>query len=66
MAGSAVLWWSEKNFLVQINFPGVGKVGIWFENTFKSGFARLQAKMAVLPPFSGLSDSNFANFVITS
>ena len=60
------LGWSEKNFLFQIDFPGVTKVGIWSKNMFKSGFAWLQAKMAVLLPSSGLSDPNFAKLVITS
>ena len=60
------LGWSEKNFLFQINFPGVKKVGIWSKNMFKSGFAWLHAKMAVLPLSSGLSDPNFAKFVISS
>ena len=46
--------------------PGSKKVGIWSENMFKSDFAWLQAKMAVLPPSSGLSDPNFAKFVMTS
>ena len=49
-------------------------MGIWSENMFKSGFAWLRAKMAVLPPSSGLSDPNFesntylnfAKFVIAS
>ena len=61
-----MLGWNEKNFLFQINFLGVKKVGICSENIFKSGFAWLQAKMAVLPPSSGLSHPNFAKFVITS
>ena len=60
------LGWSETNFLFQINFPWVKKVGIWSENMFKSGFARLHANMAVLPPSSGLSNRNLAKFVITS
>ena len=58
--------WSENNFLFQINFFQVRKVRIWSDNMFKNGFAWLQAKMAVLPPSSGLSDPNFAKFIITS
>ena len=58
--------WNGKNFLFQINFPGVKQVGIWSENMIKSGFVWLQAKMAVLPPSSGLSHPNFAKFVTTS
>ena len=45
-----LLGWSEKNFLFQINFSGVKKVGIWSENMFKSGFARLQAKIPCYLP----------------
>ena len=49
---------SEKNFLFQINFPGVKKVSILSENMVKSGFAWLQAKISVLPSSSGLQDPN--------
>ena len=55
-----------KNTLFQINFHRVKKVGIWSENIIKSSFAWLQAKIAVLPPSSGLPHPNFAKFVITS
>ena len=56
----------KKTFCLKINFPGVKKVGIRSENMFKSGFAWLHAKMAVLPPSCGLSDPNFAKVVIIS
>ena len=61
-----VLGWSEKTFLFPNIFPGVRKVGIWSKNMLESDFAWLHAKMAVLPPSSGLSDPNFAKFVISS
>ena len=54
----------KKNFSFKSISPGSKKLAFWSENMVKRGFAWLQAKMAVLPPSSGLSDPNFAKFVV--
>ena len=48
----------KKTFCFKSIFPGSKK---W---AYESGFAWLQAKMAMLTFSSGLSDLNFAKFVI--
>ena len=56
----------KKTFCFKSIFPGSKKFTFGLKKMFKSGFAWLQAEMTVLPSSSGLSDPNFAQFVITT